>query len=104
MVLVARQAQARRALGSLDYVRAIQAAVHAGVQQTELAEALGVHQGAISKLLSRAKDSGIKPIPDGFSGGSLDEIAQRFIAGEITKEVMVQELAAFNRSRTGKAY
>jgi hypothetical protein len=91
----ARRARARRELGSLDYVRNVRAAVEAAADQRVVARALGVSQPAISKLLSQAEARGVKPVPEGFSGASPYEIAERYAAGDINRDTMIRELSAW---------
>ena len=90
----ARRARARRELGGLDYIRNVRAAVEI-LDQRDVARALGVSQPAISKLLSQAEARGVKPIPDGFSGASPYEIAERYAAGDIDRAAMIRELSAW---------
>ncbi|WP_125613022.1 MarR family transcriptional regulator [Specibacter cremeus] len=91
----ARRARARRELGGLDYIRAVRSAVDAGAAQRDIARALGVAQPAISRLLKQAAARGVKPIPEGFSGASPYEIAERYAAGDIDRDTMIRELSAW---------
>lgn len=63
--------------------------------QRTVARALGVSQPAISRLLSQAEVRGVKPLPEGFSGASPYEIAERYAAGDIDREAMIRELSAW---------
>ncbi|MCA4135303.1 helix-turn-helix domain-containing protein [Arthrobacter sp. M4] len=90
----ARRARARRELGALDYIRDIRAAVETADQRV-VARALGVSQPGISKLLTQADARGVKPIPEGFSGASPYEIAERYAAGDIDRDTMIRELSVW---------
>ncbi|MCW3768863.1 MULTISPECIES: helix-turn-helix domain-containing protein [Paenarthrobacter] len=90
----ARRAKARRELGSLDYIRSVRLAVEELGQGT-VARALGVSQPAISKLLASAEARGVAPVPDGFSGASPYEIAERYAAGDIDRDALIRELSAW---------
>lgn len=93
-IAMARRARARREIGGLDYIRNIRAAVETA-DQREVARALGVSQPAISRLLLQAEARGVKPIPEGFSGASPREIAERYAAGDIDRETMIRELSTW---------
>ena len=89
----ARRALAQSDLGRLDYVRALRSAAEAGLPQREIAKALHVTQPAVSQTLARAK--GVAEIPEGFSGASPYEIAERYAAGEIDRAEMIRQLSAW---------
>ncbi|WP_125612051.1 hypothetical protein [Specibacter cremeus] len=91
----ARRARARRELGGLDYIRAVRSAVEAGAAQRDIARALGIAQPSVSQLLKQADTRGVKPIPEGFSGASPYEIAERYAAGDIDRDTMIRELSAW---------
>lgn len=91
----ARRARARRELGGLDYIRAVRLAADAGVAQRDIARALGVAQPAISRLLTQAAARGVQSIPEGFSGASPYEVAERYAAGDIDRETVIRELSAW---------
>jgi DNA-binding Lrp family transcriptional regulator len=61
--------------------------------QSALAEALSVSQPAIHKAIKRAEMVG--EIPEGFSGATPYEIAERYAAGLIDRARLVTELAAW---------
>ena len=90
----ARRAKARRELGRLDYIRSVRAAV-AELGQGVVSRALGVSQPAISKLLADAEARGVLPVPDGFSGASPYEIAERYAAGYVNRDAMINELSVW---------
>lgn len=87
----ARRSRLRAHLAQLDYLRDLSEATGLGVSQTQIARQLRVTQPAISKSLKTA--AATPPVPAGFHGGSPYEIAERYAAGEISREVLVDELA-----------
>lgn len=91
----ARRARARRELGGLDYIRAVRSAVEAGAGQRDIARALGIAQPSVSQLLKQADSRGVKPIPEGFSGASPYEVAERYAAGDIDRETLIRELSSW---------
>ncbi|PJI85535.1 hypothetical protein [Luteimicrobium subarcticum] len=83
-----RVLRARRDLAPVDYARAVRRLVRAGqVTQVELARELAVSQAAISKLAGSVED-----VDPQFHGASPYEIAQRYAAGEIDRDRMIDEL------------
>lgn len=91
----ARSALARADLGRLDYFRALQTAVRDGLPQRDIARALNVTQSAISQALKQAASKGVGAIPEGFSGASPYEIAERYAAGDINRNEMIRQLSAW---------
>ncbi|UUL75526.1 helix-turn-helix transcriptional regulator [Pseudarthrobacter sp. Fe7] len=91
----ARRALAREDLGRLDYIRALREAVQQGLGQREIARALHITQSAISQALTKAESKGVKAIPEGFSGASPYEIAERYAAGDIDRDEMIRQLSAW---------
>lgn len=91
----ARSALARADLGRLDYFRALQTAVRDGLPQRDIARALNVTQSAISQALKKAAARGVGAIPEGFSGASPYEIAERYAAGDIDRKEMIRQLSAW---------
>lgn len=92
---LARRALAREDLGRLDYLRALREAVQQGLPQRDIARALHITQSAISQALTKAESRGVKAIPEGFSGASPYEIAERYAAGEIDRDEMIRQLSAW---------
>jgi hypothetical protein len=85
-----RLLQQRQAVDRLDYLRGIRE-LAASMTQTELAKRLGLAQPSISSALRTAvKVPDVRP---GFSGASPYEIAQRYAAGELPADQVVDELA-----------
>ena len=88
-VEVARRLRSRRAVDGLDYLRVLRR-LSGSMTQTDLAQSLGMTQPSISSAL---KSAAKVPEPrEGFSGASPYEIAQRFAAGEIDRDQLVDEL------------
>ncbi|OOP62741.1 hypothetical protein BMF89_08375 [Arthrobacter sp. SRS-W-1-2016] len=92
---LARRALAREDLGRLDYLRALREAVQQGLPQRDIARALHITQSAISQALTKAESRGVKAIPEGFSGASPYEIAERYAAGDIDRSEMIRQLSAW---------
>jgi transcriptional regulator with XRE-family HTH domain len=87
----ARRSRLRARLAQVDYLRDLTEATALGASQTEIARELRVTQPAISKALRGAATT--PPVLEGFHGGSPYEIAERYAAGELTREQVVDELA-----------
>ncbi|MDR0944986.1 MAG: hypothetical protein LBM66_02320 [Bifidobacteriaceae bacterium] len=86
----ARRLRHRQQVDHLDYLRDLRAL--AGVMnQSDIARELGISQPSVSSALKTAET--VPQIPAGFHGASPLEIAQRYAAGEITAETLVDELA-----------
>ena len=89
-VAVARRARSRHAVSRLDYLRELRRLAGA-LTQVELARNLGVSQPTISSALKTA--SGLPEPRPGFSGADPYEIAQRYAAGDLSRDQLVDELA-----------
>lgn len=85
-----RRLRSRRDIAELDYLRALRPAAPTGVSRA-LARALGTAEPALGTELERA--SQVDDVRPGFSGASPYEIAERFNAGEMTREQLVDELS-----------
>lgn len=95
-----RSLRARRAVDRLDELRATRRMVEAK-GQSAVAKALRLSQPAISKAMAAAEQ--VREVVDGFSGASPYEIAQRYAAGLIDRERMLDELCRWEyppRDRT----
>lgn len=85
-----RQLRHRQILDRLDYLRALRRLATA-MTQSDLARALGLTQPSISSALkSAAKVADPRP---GFSGAGPYEIAQRYVAGELDRDCVIDELS-----------
>jgi len=92
-VEVARRLRSRRVVDGLDYLRVLRR-LSGSMTQTDLAQSLGVTQPTISAALKSAAK--VAEPREGFSGASAYEIAQRFAAGEIDRDQLVDELARWD--------
>lgn len=92
-------ARLRRALGELDYRRAVANAVGAGWGVSEISNQLGISVGALDGVLVLARQCA--PVPPGFSGASPMEIAQRYSVGELDEDSAVAQLCAWPYERRG---
>lgn len=86
-------ARARQAVARLDYLRGMRR-LTVEATQVDLARALGISQPAVSQALK--EEARLAPVPEGFHGGDPEEIIQRFAAGEISREQVVDELARWD--------
>lgn len=89
LIQAARRARVAEELAHIDYLRAVREGVNA-MNQTQVAEELGISQPAVSQTLKTAET--LEPVPQGFSGSSCAEIVKRYIAGHITRPALVREL------------
>lgn len=96
----ARVARVTERIAHVDFVRAVVEAAAGGASQTEIARELHVSQPAVSQLLASAVRS-VGVVPEGFSGSTPYEIAQRYAAGRISREQVIDELARWPY-RSGK--
>lgn len=85
-----RRLRHRHIIDRLDYLRGLRQ-LASGMTQADLARELGLTQPSISSALKSAAK--IADPPAGFSGASVYEIAQRFTAGELTREDLVDQLS-----------
>lgn len=90
---VVRLLRHRQAVDRLDELRLLRALSIAGASQLELARHLGISQPSINKALKRAM--AVRDVLPGFSGATPFEIAQRYAAGLIDREQLVDELGRF---------
>jgi len=96
-----RRLRHRHIIDRLDYLRGLRR-LATGMTQADLARELGLTQPSISSALKSAAK--VADPPAGFSGASVYEIAQRFTAGELGRDDLVDELtrwpdpSAFDRS------
>jgi transcriptional regulator with XRE-family HTH domain len=88
----ARRLRYRREVDRLDYLRTVRA-LASNMRQEDLAKHLGVTQPAISATLRKARE--IPDLTPGFSGASPYEIAERYAAGQIDREQLIDELGRF---------
>lgn len=89
LIQAARRARVAEELAHIDYLRAVREGVRA-MNQTQVAEELGISQPAVSQTLKTARS--LDEIRPGFSGADCEEIIKRHIAGHITKPALIREL------------
>jgi hypothetical protein len=83
----------RQAVDRLDELRLVRR-LSESMPQAALASALAVSQPAIHKAIKRAAAAG--EVPEGFSGATPYEIAERYAAGLIGRAQTVAELGAWD--------
>lgn len=86
----AKKLRARIAIDQIDLKRLLLRLTDAGVSQVQLGRALGISQPTLSSNLKTA--ARINPIVPGFSGADPYEISQRFAAGVLTRDRLLDEL------------
>jgi hypothetical protein len=92
LIQEARRARARREVGSIDYARAVRRALRdTRVSQVRLAQLLHVSQPTLSEMSRRDVQ---EPLA-GFCGATPYEIAQRYAAGDIDRDQMLEELIRY---------
>lgn len=80
--------RARGAICSFDRARIIRYGLLSGrLSQKAIAAELGISQARVSQIAAEEAD-----LPEGFSGATPTEIAQRYAVGEISREQAVDEL------------
>lgn len=84
----------REAVDHQDFLRVMRRLAAASLPQVQIAKALGISQPAVSQVLKSAAKVA-DPVA-GFSGASPFEIAQRFAAGAITREEVLDELGRWD--------
>jgi len=84
-----RRLRHRHIIDRLDYLRELRRLAD-GMSQSDIARALGLTQPSISSALKSAAK--VPDPPAGFSGATVYEIAQRFTAGELAREDLVDQL------------
>ncbi|ACZ32470.1 hypothetical protein Xcel_3471 (plasmid) [Xylanimonas cellulosilytica DSM 15894] len=87
-----RRLRHRQVVDRLDELRSLRR-LSATMSQTALAKALAITQPTVNSALKRAQH--IPDVPEGFSGASPYEIAERYAAGLIDREQLIYELARF---------
>lgn len=91
-----RRLRHRQIIDRIDYLRGLRRLADR-MTQSDLANALGLTQPSISSALKSAAK--IDDPPKGFCGASVYEIAERFTAGEIDREALVDQLSRWPAQR-----
>lgn len=87
----ARAFRARMAVSQLDYRRSLVSMTRDGFLQQDIAAAVGITQPTLSKAIKIAQAA--PTVREGFSGASVLEICQRYTAGELSQERVIDELS-----------
>ncbi len=90
LIQTARRLSRRQQVDRLDELRSVKA-LSAQFTQVEIASRLGVTQPTISKKLQAAAK--IPEVRPGFAGGTSSEIIDRYVAGVLSREDVVDQLA-----------
>ncbi|TLP90505.1 hypothetical protein FEF26_15340 [Nesterenkonia salmonea] len=80
----------RRELDDIDYKRTLRVIREKGYPQRTVAEALGISQSALSQQLSGVE--AVEEPREGFSGATALEVCQRYAAGFLGREQLIDEL------------
>lgn len=87
------RARRRKTLDELDYRRGLVRLKKAGYTQTDIARWLGISQPSVNSAMATAEKL---PMPlEGFSGATPLEICQRYAAGFISRDQMLDELVRY---------
>lgn len=95
-----RRLRHRQIIDRIDYLRGLRR-LATRMTQADLAKALGVTQPSISSALKSAAK--VADPPEGFSGASVYEIAERFTAGELDRKALVDQLGRWPAPGPGQA-
>lgn len=90
----------RRDIDDIDYRRALRTIREKGYSQQSVADALGISQPALSQQL-RGLDA-VEPPREGFSGATPLEVCQRYAAGFIDRDQLIDELTRWPYAKRGK--
>ena len=100
LVVDGRRARARLDIAELDYRRMLRQMAEVGLSQREIAGAMGISQPSVNSALKTAAKVS-RPVA-GFSGATPWEICQRYAAGLLSREGLVEELVAFPYAPAGE--
>lgn len=90
----------RREIDEIDYRRALRTIREKGYPQRVVADALGISQPALSQQL-RGLDA-VEPPRHGFSGATPLEVCQRYAAGFIGRDQLIDELTRWPYAKQGQ--
>ncbi|APT91866.1 hypothetical protein CPHO_01920 [Corynebacterium phocae] len=89
----------RRDIAELDYRRQLRQ-LHEEFTQRELGKMLNIAQSSVQKTLKVAEKEA--PPVEGFSGATPYEICQRYAAGEMLRDKLIDELTRFPYTKSDK--
>lgn len=84
----------RREMADLDYKRDLRQLLQGGHSQREVARWLRISQPSVTSAAKTAAK--VPPAKEGFSGASPFEICQRYAAGLLSREHLMEELARWD--------
>ncbi|WP_127886803.1 hypothetical protein [Rathayibacter festucae] len=88
-----RRLRSRQVVTRVSYLRELRR-VAEDTTQTQLARLIGISQPSVNSALKSA--AAVPDVRTGFSGATTYEIAQRYDAGELTREQTVDELGRWS--------
>ncbi|WKK70473.1 hypothetical protein Q0F99_11405 [Rathayibacter oskolensis] len=88
-----RRLRSRQVVTRVSYLRELRRAAQ-DTTQTQLARLIGISQPSVNSALKSA--AAVPDVRPGFSGASTYEIAQRYDAGELTREQTIDELGRWS--------
>ncbi|MCM6761276.1 helix-turn-helix domain-containing protein [Rathayibacter sp. ZW T2_19] len=88
-----RRLRSRQVVTRVSYLRELRRAAQ-GTTQTQLARLIGISQPSVNSALKSA--AAVPDVRPGFSGATTYEIAQRYDAGELTREQTIDELGRWS--------
>lgn len=92
------QIEALKEVKALERKRLLKAALAEKIPQKFIANAMGISQPAVAKALKGAAT--VPDVLDGFDGATPYEVCQRYAAGLIRREAMIEELAEWPYAKT----
>ena len=90
---IVRRLRSRQVLTRVSYLRELRRAAQE-TTQTQLARLIGISQPSVNSALKSA--AAVPDVRPGFSGATTYEIAQRYDAGEVTREQTIDELGRWS--------
>lgn len=88
-----RRLRSRQVVTRVSYLRELRRAAQ-DTDQTQLARLIGISQPSVNSALKSA--AAVPDVRPGFSGATTYEIAQRYDAGELTREQTIDELGRWS--------
>jgi len=88
-----RRLRSRQVVTRVSYLRELRRAAQ-DMTQTQLARLIGISQPSVNSALKSA--AAVPDVRPGFSGATTYEIAQRYDAGELTREQTIDELGRWS--------